>query len=165
MAGKKCDDEMEFPGRGTVDIEFDGDPILVRMRGEHDPSTAGLVAAGLTQAIDATEGDVVIDLGGVTFMDASTIGCLARGQLRLEKCDRSLTVRCPSTAQRKLLEICQMTYLIDRQSSRGRRASALESWVEIPVTPRLTTDHAEEERQPIGNVMVRGSSGPPDPPR
>ncbi len=136
MTGPSCDDEVVAPSRGTVDIEFDGDPILLRMRGEHDSSTVGVVSRGLALAIDATEGDVMIDLGGVSFMDASTIGCLARGEDLLQKCDRSLSVRCPSAIQRKLLEICQLAYLIEAPPGQSRRASALESWVEIPVTPR-----------------------------
>lgn len=160
MVGKNCDDAMVAPGRGTVDIEFDDDPILVRMRGEHDSSTASLVSASLTQAIDAAEGDVVVDLGGVTFMDASTIGCLAQGEGRLQTCDRALIVRRPSAAQRKLLEICHLTYLLETPSRRARTTSALESWVEIPVTPRTAPDDVEKERQAVFEVVnVRGCSG------
>lgn len=136
MTGQRCDDEVVATSRGTVDIEYDDDPILLRMRGDHDLSTVEVVSTGLALAIDATEGDVVIDLGGVSFMDASTVGCLARGEALLQKCDRSLSVRRPSAIQRKLLEICQLTYLIEGPPRQSRGAGALESWVEIPVTPR-----------------------------
>lgn len=164
MTGQRSDDEVVAPGRGTVDIEFDGDPILLRMWGEHDSSTVGLVSTGLAQAIDATEGDVMIDLSGVSFMDASTIACLARGEVLLQQRDRSLTVRSPSVIQRKLLEICQLAYLIETPLGQARRASALESWVAIPVTPRSAPDPVEEERQPVYEVTnLRGSSGHPEP--
>jgi len=163
MTGQSCDDEVVAPGRGTVDIEFDGDAILLRMWGEHDLATVGLVSKGLTLAIDATEGDVIVDLSGVSFMDASTIRCLARGLDLLQRCDRSLIVRRPSLIQRKLLRVCQLAYLIEAPLGQSWSATALESWVEIPVAARSAMDRVEEEHEPVYNVTnLRSSCGHPE---
>jgi hypothetical protein len=75
-----------------------------------------------------------VDLSGVTFMDASTIGALVVAHDHLLADSRSLCVRNPSPRARRLLELCELTHLIDDDASPAQptAATALRSWVEVP---------------------------------
>lgn len=128
---------------GSVTVDLAGDSVRVRMWGEHDLSTVGLLSTALVEAIVADDGDVVVDLSDVVFMDAATMGVLVRGNALLVSRDRHLTVRSPKFAQRRLLEICGLANLIEptpaEELSQGQGAvTPLETWVEVPATPRTT---------------------------
>jgi anti-anti-sigma factor len=120
-----------------VELESDSNPVVLRMSGEHDRSTVALVSAALAEVIATAERDVVVDFSEVSFVDASTLGCLLDGGNLLQARHRSLSVRSVSPFQRQLLEICEMGHLIEASVAHQRRANALESWVDIPVMPRL----------------------------
>ena len=57
------------------------DRNIVCLRGEYDMSTTSALAALLAAAIACDGTEVVIDLSGVDFMDAATVGVLARTPL------------------------------------------------------------------------------------
>ena len=60
----------------------------------------------MAQAIAFDDGDVVVDLSGVDFMGASTVGVLVRASELLQKRARSLTLRWPSTRALRVLGLC-----------------------------------------------------------
>ncbi len=84
----------------------DADGSVVRLRGEHDFYTAPALWHTLAQAIAFDDGDVVVDLSGVDFMGASTVGVLIRASDFLQKRSRSLTLRSPSTRALRVLGLC-----------------------------------------------------------
>ncbi|HEV8115248.1 MAG TPA: STAS domain-containing protein [Acidimicrobiales bacterium] len=106
----------------------------VRLQGEHDLSTVERLGTALVEAATTGTGDVVVDLRGVTFMDAATVGCLIRGRNLLAMSEtRKLYLRHPSDAARRLLELVGSGDLIQPDAAGPRPgASALESWVEVP---------------------------------
>jgi anti-anti-sigma factor len=55
----------------TVRVEQDGDALLVSAMGELDLVNASTLAAALRQAIARDASKVILDLGGVTFVDSA----------------------------------------------------------------------------------------------
>ncbi|MEO6318230.1 MAG: STAS domain-containing protein [Acidimicrobiales bacterium] len=138
-----CEDKMmgasgnEISGdrhRGEVRIVMEADGTFVRLQGQHDLSTVGRLGTALVEAATTSTRDVVVDLEGVTFMDAPTVGCLIGGRNLLAMSEtRELYVRHPSAASRRLLELVGLGDLVRPDAAGPRqRASALESWVEVP---------------------------------
>jgi len=86
---------------------------VVWLRGEYDISREMELSHTMAGAMALDEGDLVVDLSEVTFMDAATIGVFirARNDLRLQ-C-RSLTLRSSSGFARRVLELCGLTDLLD----------------------------------------------------
>ena len=83
-----------------------GDVHLVALHGELDLATA----AGLAEWLDDLAGsDVVIDLAGLTFMDSSGIGAIARARRRLAASGTSLVVVRPQPQVLRLLELTGVT--------------------------------------------------------
>jgi anti-anti-sigma factor len=89
------------------------DRTVIWLRGEHDIATTGTLAATLRHAIRADEGDVVLDLRRVTFLDAATVGVLVEGRNILEAEARRLTLRAPSPRAMHVLAICGLAHLVD----------------------------------------------------
>ena len=82
------------------------DGSVVWLRGEHDLFTLAELWEAMARAIAFADGDVVVDLSAVEFMDASTIGVLVRARTILGKRSRSLTMRSPSTRASRILGLC-----------------------------------------------------------
>src|SRR5688572_23451043 len=98
---------MNRPAVSSVVVmgpETDG--TVVWLRGEHDIATLGDVSEAVARAMAFDRADLVIDLSDVTFLSAATVGILmgARDILRQES--RSLTLRAPSAAALRLVEVC-----------------------------------------------------------
>jgi anti-anti-sigma factor len=87
--------------------------MVVSLRGEQDMSTAPYVAEALSAASAAGDGDVVVDLSDVQFMDAAIITVLARRGHDLRSIGRALMLRSPSRFARRLLDLCDLVGLID----------------------------------------------------
>ena len=109
------------------------------MWGEHDQSGVAGFSKVLAAAVDSGAVDVVVGVGGVSFMDASTLGSFVRGNVRLAGLSRRLTLRSLSDFQRKLFDVCGLQGLIDVSSVQdppARSAVPLETWVALPVMSR-----------------------------
>jgi anti-anti-sigma factor len=85
----------------------------VRLRREYDISTVAALSETLARAIALDESDLLVDLSGVQFMDAATIGVIMRARSGLRLRSRSLTLRSPSPCARRILDLCGLTYLLD----------------------------------------------------
>lgn len=91
-----------------------GEPrSVVWLWGEHDLATTAEINSVIEEAIAANDHDVVIDLGDITFMDASTTGALLRGHSRLAQVARGLVVRAPTRPARRVLEVSGVADLIE----------------------------------------------------
>lgn len=99
------------------DVRREGARMVVSLRGEQDASTARTVADALAAAAAAGDGDVVVDLSEVQFMDAAIITELARRRAALRPEHRALVLRAPSRFAQRLLDVCG---LVGDQGSNGR---------------------------------------------
>ena len=106
-------------GWGGAHVASQGPRIIVSLWGEHDLCTAATVVAALSRAVDAGAGDVVVDVADVSFLDASTLGLItcAHGTLRHQA--RSLSLRSPSRFTARLLEVCDLAWLIEAPTWAG----------------------------------------------
>lgn len=137
VPGAEAVDDEVFSEPGGVRVVGEGDRTAVWMWGEHDLATVGDLSTALVEAVTVAGRDVVVDLGDVEFMDASTLGSLVRGRHLLEGRGRRLTVRAPRRSPRRLLVISGLAELIespppDEMPPGGCAHSALKTWVEVP---------------------------------
>jgi anti-sigma B factor antagonist len=161
--------------RDALDPTTHPAPTVIWVRGEHDRATRTLLEDALAQAVSRDDADVVVDLGGVTFMDGSTIGAISDGSRLLRARSRSLTVRGAPAFQRRLLDVCGLAFLIDERPSPtpAPAAPALRSWVAVPAAdpdraaapsptvPQRSMAEEPARRPPAPVVPVRQRQGRP----
>ena len=87
-------------------------PIVVWLWGEHDISTDTALCLTLARAIAVGRAGVIVDLSGVEFMGASTLGVIARARELLHQGSASLTVRSPSAFVRRVIGVCGLDDLL-----------------------------------------------------
>jgi anti-anti-sigma factor len=85
-------------------------------RGDVDFETAPALQAQILDLVERGARLVVVDLGGVTFLDSSGLRALVHGAQAIEAVDGRLLVENATGAVAKVLEI---TELIDRLSGNG----------------------------------------------
>jgi anti-sigma B factor antagonist len=102
-----------FPRRSPAASAGPNADRTVRLRGEYDISTVAALSETLARAIALDDADLLVDLSGVQFMDAATIGVIMRARSGLRLRSRSLTLRSPSPCARRILDLCGLTYLLD----------------------------------------------------
>ena len=85
---------------------------VVWLRGDHDLSTTVSLAVAIARAARRERADLLVDLGEVTFMDASTVGVLVGSRNRLRGRGQSLHVRAPSPPARRILDLCGLADLV-----------------------------------------------------
>lgn len=123
---------------------------VVWLIGEHDASTVTHLSATLARAIALDDADLVVDLTGVGFMDASTLRVMLRAQEFLTRHGRSLTLRAPRPCARLVLETSGLAALIDDIPQ-----GSLASWVHVPTTDLA----AHVAADPVPAPPSRGREG------
>ena len=86
---------------------------VVTLRGETDVSTRAALADVLSRVIAAGNGDVIVDLAAVTFIDTAIVRSLATGQQLPDRTRRTLTFRSPSRPAVRVLDMFGLTELIE----------------------------------------------------
>lgn len=104
-------------GSFGVAVSFDGDQVVLAVRGEVDCVTAGDLAGLLGAVIDRGHRRVVLDLAGCGFMDAAGLRVLAEGADRLAYAGpgAGLALSSPSAMVRRILAITGLTERIPTQ--------------------------------------------------
>jgi anti-sigma B factor antagonist len=128
-----CAAMLEGETKGSVACAPEG--AVVGLRGEHDLATRAAVSAAIGAKLVLGQGDLVIDLSGVTFMDASTVGVIVDARTALGRRNRDLVLRNPSSCARRLIELCGLTDVLERPREAvvvARSRDALGSWVAVP---------------------------------
>ncbi len=93
--------------RLSREISVDGRQVVI-MVGELDIATAQQAYAYISDVIDHGKAPVTVDLGGVSFCDASGLGALARAANHAKQADRQLRL---TSARPSLLKIMRITGL------------------------------------------------------
>lgn len=97
--------------RAATSIQCLDTTTVVYLAGELDLSTLDEERRTLARGI-ALDLPVVVDLSGVVFMDAATVGLLVRSTAFLHVRGRSLTIRQPSTFAARVLSVCGLDDLV-----------------------------------------------------
>jgi len=135
------------------------DCTVVWVRGEQDIVTKVALAITIAAAARLDDAPVLVDLSGVTFMDASTVGAIVASRDRLRFRRQLLEVRAPSPPARRILELCALTHLVhgDMEHATGP-AAALSTWIDVlpaqpttrgvPVGPPATSPTPSMSKEP-----------------
>lgn len=119
----------------------DADRTVVWLRGEHDVSTVAALSQTIARAIALDDGDLVVDLSAVKFMDAATVGVIIRARDFLRLQSRSLVLRSPSSCASRILDLCDLGDLLEPRPAHARRstatAGALGVLVAVPSPERI----------------------------
>jgi anti-anti-sigma factor len=95
-----------------LEATFVGFEAVLSLHGEVDLGSAPEFGAYLDWAIDQGHRFVVIDLGGLSFMDGSGLRVIGGAAKRLQLYGGALSVRSPSTSIRRLLDIGGLADLV-----------------------------------------------------
>ena len=114
--------EAVVSGAPPPRIEREGDLMVVWLAGNLDITTARDVSRAVATAIGRDDIDVVVDLSGVSFLDAATIRVLYRARTFLTARARSFSVRAPSACASRVLAVCGLADLIEVVSSQPNPA-------------------------------------------
>lgn len=97
----------------TVSTDPDGTVVVT---GEVDLYSAPTLEQVVKGAMEGGEGNVVIDLASVRFMDSAGLNILIRCFKPLDQQGRRLVLRSPQAAVRRTLELGGITTLVDVES-------------------------------------------------
>jgi anti-sigma B factor antagonist len=153
------------PEQSSEIVETDTTHTVLVLRGEHDRASTVALTAALDRAIAAGEGELVIDLRRVEFMDAATVGVVLRASQQLTVRGRKLVLRAPSSSARRLINLCGIEGLLEPFRSATlspERTGALGSWVQVTPTP-LVKDCSEvgsPHGEAPGNKLVHRARAP-----
>jgi anti-sigma B factor antagonist len=105
-------------GRLSIYTSVQGERYTLRLSGELDIGSAQILDETLAEACSAGAKEVMIDLGGIEFMDSEGLNVILRGRMRCEEheCAYSLT-----PAQRPVEHVFEVTGLRGRLPFRKSR--------------------------------------------
>jgi anti-sigma B factor antagonist len=98
-------------GRLSVQTSVRGDRHLFVLNGELDIGSAPVLEATLDEACAAGAREVVIDMGGVEFIDCSGLSAIVRGKML---CEEHHCGYCLTPAQRPVQGVFEVTGVVDR---------------------------------------------------
>ncbi|MBA2608238.1 MAG: STAS domain-containing protein [Actinobacteria bacterium] len=126
---------------GSSFVGREGDQTIIWLRGEHDGTTAAALSRTLLETADLDDGDLTVDLSGVGFMGAATVGVLLQTRAVLGRRMQMLTLRSPSRCARLVLDLCEVAYAPEREPNDVvGSTTALGTWVAVPATERADRD-------------------------
>jgi anti-anti-sigma factor len=95
-----------------ISVDFDADQTILHVRGDVDLLTAATLQGAMNALVDQSRVDIVLELGGLTFMDASGLRVIADISTRLATSSRVLIVRSAPSMTRRILELTQVSNFI-----------------------------------------------------
>lgn len=99
---------MAVPDSFSIQVSADDTSVVIGLSGEVDMLTAPQLRSCLDAAIDASSGDVVVDCGGVDFIDSSGLTELVTAHMSLRDGGRGF---CLDRVRPKMMRILRITGL------------------------------------------------------
>lgn len=96
----------------TVDVEEDGDALLISASGELDISTTGALDAELQRALDGKATRVILDLSGLSFVDSTGLRLLAIAVSHAKANGTQLRMRDGSEAVKRTLQVTGLDHTL-----------------------------------------------------
>ena len=97
-----------------------------RLRGEIDTANAADIHAELIEAVIAGAGDVVLDLGDVTFIDSSGLGLLVEVAAEVHELGGHLTLVAGPPHVMRIFDVLHVDELLDLVETRGDALARLD---------------------------------------
>ncbi|HEY3239545.1 MAG TPA: STAS domain-containing protein [Acidimicrobiia bacterium] len=104
---------LSEPEDFDIDVTDDDAGITVAVRGELDVLTAPFLWERLETLLPESGERLVLDLGGVRFIDSMGLGVIVRAQSRLSNAAGQLVVRAPQEQARKVFEMTGLDRTLD----------------------------------------------------
>jgi anti-sigma B factor antagonist len=104
---------LSEPDDFGIDVTDDDAGITVAVRGELDVLTAPFLWERLEPLLANLGGRLVLDLGGVRFVDSMGLGVIVRAQSRVRQATGQLVVRSLQEQARKVFEITGLDRTVD----------------------------------------------------
>lgn len=105
---------MTTPQALAIDVTMEGSRAVVAPKGEIDYGNVAQLRGAL---VDLSQGDateVIVDLGGVTFVDSTALSVLVQAKQRLEESNRRMSVVEPLPRVLRVLELAGLRdYLVE----------------------------------------------------
>jgi anti-sigma B factor antagonist len=92
----------------TIDTEQSPDGSLIRVQGEVDLYSSPELRKVILKTIPSAEGDLAIDLSGVTYIDSSGVATLVEGLRSARKNGTGFALVTPSAAVMQVLELARL---------------------------------------------------------
>jgi anti-anti-sigma factor len=89
----------------SIELDDDGGALTLRLAGEVDLATVGVLAAHLDWAVEGFCGDVTLNLAGVSFLDSVAMKALLRAHFALAALGRRLVVADPAPVPLRVFEL------------------------------------------------------------
>jgi anti-sigma B factor antagonist len=106
------DQRITVPGL-RVTGKIDGDAAHLHVEGEVDHATAQAVRDAVGEALDAGVHEVVLDLGGVAFLDSTGLSVLLRAARDIDRRRARLRTLCPAGSEALLvIELARVAQLL-----------------------------------------------------
>lgn len=140
-------------------------PSVVWLQGEHDIATKDVLVATLAQAIALNERAVVIDLSGIDFISAATVGAIVDAERLLAGRGRSLLVRAPPPFVRRIFAVLGLSDLFGPEPPADAPQAvkppvALGSWVEVETTGGRRSEDTSATAEPGQDERASAGSAP-----
>src|SRR3954470_3040775 len=119
---------MDASPARTFEIVVDRtEPVVVlTATGEIDAASVGAVTAAFDEAITRHERHVVLDAGGITFIDSTGVSALVAAMRRLNRTRRRMGVACqPSSPLGRALEMTGLDHTFDVHSTVAAAVASL----------------------------------------
>jgi anti-sigma B factor antagonist len=122
---EKLEERMNNPLRLGIDIQrVSGLPVLA-VSGEIDIYTAPLFKQAVVNLVSEGNKNVVIDLGGVTFMDSSGFGTLLGATRRLRPLGGGLYLAGANNTIQRMLKLTRLDSIMEIYPTREDAVSAI----------------------------------------
>lgn len=95
-----------------VSVRREHATTVMALRGEADVATLPVLVQALTRIAADGEGNVVVDLSQLEFMDTATIRAVLGARAVLAGNGRELTLRSPSRISERVLGVFGLTHLV-----------------------------------------------------
>ena len=89
----------------TLNTRIEGERTVLAVSGEVDVYTAPALRDRIADLLDGGQQQLIIDLGGVEFLDSTGLGVLVAGLNRAREVGGSLSLVCPQERVLKLFRI------------------------------------------------------------
>ena len=97
----------------TIDKSQSSDGSLIRVVGEVDLYSSPELRMAILKAVPSAEGDLAIDLAGVTYIDSSGVATLVEGLRSAREHGTGFTLVAPSPAVMQVLELARLDSIFE----------------------------------------------------
>src|SRR5580698_6990864 len=106
--GVRLINHFGWPEIADIDVMYADDLVTVTVTGEVDVSNTAWLHDTLHDAIDTGAAEVILDVGGLTFMDSTGLAVLHGAHERMQSINRTLTIRHPTPRMLQLFNVTDL---------------------------------------------------------